>query len=68
MTEAAGPLTHHFDTLQQQRDASRQGMWIFLATELLFFGGLSAPTPSTGRTTPKSSSGRTRFSTSRSGR
>ena len=35
-----GPLAHHFDTLEQQRDASTLGMWVFLATEVLFFGGL----------------------------
>jgi cytochrome c oxidase subunit 3 len=33
-------LAGHFDTLPQQLDASRLGMWIFLATELLLFGGL----------------------------
>ncbi len=33
-------LAEHFDTLPQQLDASRLGMWIFLATELLLFGGL----------------------------
>jgi cytochrome c oxidase subunit 3 len=30
----------HFATATQQRDASKLGMWIFLATEVLFFGGL----------------------------
>src|SRR5689334_16809962 len=52
-TEAYGPnypaaladaenlaLHHQFEDLEQQRDASELGMWIFLATELLFFGGL----------------------------
>jgi cytochrome c oxidase subunit 3 len=33
-------LVHHFDSLEQQRDASLLGMWAFLATEVLFFGGL----------------------------
>jgi len=33
-------LAHHFDTLEQQRDAATQGMWLFLATEILLFGGL----------------------------
>ncbi|MCI0460091.1 MAG: cytochrome c oxidase subunit 3 family protein [Gemmataceae bacterium] len=33
-------LAHHFDTLEQQRDAGTLGMWIFLATELMIFGGL----------------------------
>jgi len=33
-------LLHHFATEEQQRDASSFGMWIFLATEVMFFGGL----------------------------
>jgi cytochrome c oxidase subunit 3 len=33
---------HHFDTLQQQHEASTLGMWIFLVTEVMFFGGLFA--------------------------
>lgn len=33
-------LLHHFVDVQQQRDASSFGMWIFLATEVMFFGGL----------------------------
>ena len=33
-------LLHHFADAQQQRDASSFGMWIFLATEVMFFGGL----------------------------
>ena len=33
-------LQHHFDTLEQQQQASTLGMWLFLATELLFFGGM----------------------------
>jgi hypothetical protein len=33
-------LLPQFDDLQQQADASNIGMWIFLATEVLFFGGL----------------------------
>jgi len=40
MPEAHGPLAHHFDDLDQQRDAAEFGMWIFLATEVMFFGGL----------------------------
>jgi cytochrome c oxidase subunit III len=35
-------LKHHFDNLAQQREASTLGMWIFLVTEILFFGGLFA--------------------------
>src|SRR5437667_710446 len=33
-------LAHHFDNLHQQRSAMRLGMWMFLVTELLFFGGI----------------------------
>src|SRR5437773_4764376 len=29
-----------FDDIEQQREAAKLGMWIFLATEVLFFGGL----------------------------
>jgi cytochrome c oxidase subunit III len=31
---------HHFESLQQQKEASVLGMWTFLLTEILFFGGL----------------------------
>src|SRR3954470_9145829 len=31
---------HQCDDLEQQRDAATLGMWIFLATEVLFFGGI----------------------------
>jgi cytochrome c oxidase subunit III len=33
-------LRHHFADLEQQREASEFGMWVFLATEIMFFGGL----------------------------
>jgi cytochrome c oxidase subunit 3 len=33
-------LAHHFSDLQQQRDAAELGMWLFLVTEFMFFGGL----------------------------
>jgi len=33
-------LAHHFDTPQQQYDAGKLGMWLFLITEILFFSGL----------------------------
>ena len=33
-------LAHHFDSLAQQAEASTLGMWVFLVTEVLFFGGL----------------------------
>jgi len=37
---AVSGLAHQFDSLEQQRDATTLGMWVFLATEVLFFGGL----------------------------
>src|SRR4051812_27270307 len=45
MSHAAGhhavpSLAHHFDNLGQQREAATLGMWVFLVTEVLFFGGL----------------------------
>lgn len=33
-------LQHHFDSLEQQKESSTLGMWIFLVTEIMFFGGL----------------------------
>ena len=33
-------LAHHFDSLGQQYDSAKLGMWIFLVTEVLFFSGL----------------------------
>ena len=33
-------LAHHFDSYEQQRQASYLGMWLFLAQEIMFFGGL----------------------------
>jgi cytochrome c oxidase subunit III len=39
---APTPLKHHFDDLGQQHEAATLGMWLFLATEVLFFGGLFA--------------------------
>lgn len=33
-------LQHHFDTMAQQKEAAVIGMWVFLLTEILFFGGL----------------------------
>jgi cytochrome c oxidase subunit 3 len=42
MDKGHGALAHHFETLNQQREANRLGMWLFLATEVLFFGALFA--------------------------
>lgn len=33
-------LAHHFDSPRQQYDSAKVGMWVFLATEILMFGGL----------------------------
>ena len=33
-------LKHHFDDAGQQRESSVLGMWAFLVTEILFFGGM----------------------------
>ncbi len=33
-------LREQFDTAEQQKDASTLGMWIFLITEIMFFGGM----------------------------
>ncbi|HEY2093035.1 MAG TPA: cytochrome c oxidase subunit 3 [Thermoanaerobaculia bacterium] len=33
-------LQHHFEDLGQQHEASTLGMWCFLTTEILFFGGI----------------------------
>lgn len=35
-------LKHYFVDSDQQMDASKMGMWVFLVTEILFFGGLFA--------------------------
>jgi len=33
-------LAHHFDTPEQQFEAGKLGIWLFLVTEVLFFAGL----------------------------
>jgi cytochrome c oxidase subunit 3 len=33
-------LQHHFDDMEQQKEASGFGMWVFLIQEIMFFGGL----------------------------
>jgi cytochrome c oxidase subunit 3 len=35
----AGHL-HHFDSAEQQRESASLGMWLFIAQEVMFFGGL----------------------------
>lgn len=34
------PLAHHFSSYEQQSSAGTLGMWLFLCTEILMFGGL----------------------------
>jgi len=35
-----GELFGQFETLEQQKESAQLGMWVFLVTEVLFFGGL----------------------------
>ncbi len=39
---ASGFLQGHFMDMDQQLDTAKFGMWVFLVTEVLFFGGLFA--------------------------
>lgn len=41
-TDSSGVMAHHFDTLEQQHGAQRLGVWVFLVTEVLFFGAIFA--------------------------
>lgn len=40
MSKAGTAHAHQFDDIGQQHEASWIGMWIFLATEVMFFGGM----------------------------
>jgi cytochrome c oxidase subunit 3 len=40
MRASDGILAEQFDSLEQQEETATLGMWVFLATEILFFGGL----------------------------
>jgi cytochrome c oxidase subunit 3 len=40
MSEVSMVPAHQFDDIGQQHEASWIGMWIFLATEVMFFGGM----------------------------
>jgi len=42
MVEGVAAFAHQFDDAEQQRTASNLGIWLFLATEILFFGVLFA--------------------------
>ncbi len=37
---AVHDLRHHFADMEQQRASATLGMWVFLITEIMFFGGL----------------------------
>ncbi len=41
-TEHHAGLKHQFENLEQQQDADTMGIWVFLVTEIMFFGGLFA--------------------------
>jgi len=36
----APALAHHFESYEQQKETSFLGMWLFLAQEIMFFGGM----------------------------
>jgi cytochrome c oxidase subunit III len=38
--EHSPDLRHHFDDMGQQFDSATFGMWVFLLTEIMFFGGM----------------------------
>jgi len=40
MADTTVYLAHQFQDADQQKEAATLGMWVFLATEVLFFGGL----------------------------
>lgn len=40
MSEITRHHAHHFDNADAEFEASKQGMWVFLVTEVLMFGGL----------------------------
>src|SRR5258708_25284058 len=40
MSDSSIVHAHQFDDAEQQHEASWLGMWVFLATEVMFFGGM----------------------------
>jgi cytochrome c oxidase subunit 3 len=40
VSDAGAAVAHQFDDLAQQREAGTLGMWVFLVTEIMFFGGM----------------------------
>ena len=31
--------SHHFSSMEQEHEAGKQGVWLFMATEIMMFGG-----------------------------
>lgn len=42
MSDHPAVLAEQFEDLEQQHEAATLGMWVFLATEIMFFGGMFA--------------------------
>ena len=40
MTQSKSVVASYFSDIEQQRQANMLGMWVFLATEVMFFGGI----------------------------
>src|SRR5436190_10800153 len=40
MSRSAPTLAGHFDDYEHQRECTILGMWLFLAAEMIFFGGI----------------------------
>ena len=40
LNESVAQPAHQFDDIEQQHESVSLGMWIFLATEVMFFGGM----------------------------
>lgn len=40
MADSRAVVLHQFDDMEQQYEAANLGMWVFLVTEIMFFGGL----------------------------
>ncbi len=40
-------MAHQFEDLDQQHEADTLGIWVFLITEIMFFGGVFAAMPFT---------------------
>lgn len=39
-SHADAHVAHHFESAEQQRQSAQFGMWVFLVSEMMFFGGL----------------------------